>query len=84
MKKIFLIFPLTISVFGYSQKDFLKKEIVSRNNKPIHFQIWKNNELILNSTGSAKGEESFPASKGKYKLIIFDEQDKPKTKIFHI
>jgi hypothetical protein len=100
MKNIILIFALTISVFGYSQKDFQKKEIIStdaisilydnqrlfidqRNNNWIHFEIWKNKVLILNSEGSAKGIESFPASKGKYKLIIFDKS-KPKTKIFHI
>jgi hypothetical protein len=44
----------------------------------------KNKELILNSEGSAKGIESFPVSKDKYKLIIFNEQGKPTIKIFHI
>lgn len=100
MKNIILIFALTISVFGYSQQDFQKKEIIStdaisilydnqrlfidqRNNKRIHFEIWKNKVLILNSEESAKGIASFPASKGKYKLVIF-EKGKPKTKIFHI
>ena len=58
--------------------------IDQKNNKPIHFQIWKNNELILNSNGSAEGIESFPVSKGKYKFIIFNGQGKPKTKNFHI
>lgn len=55
-----------------------------KNTKPIHFQIWKKNEMILNATGRAKGKESFPISKGKYKLIIFNDQGKAKTKFFHI
>lgn len=58
--------------------------ISQKNNKPLHFQIWKNNELILNAVGSAEGKESFPASKEKYKLIIFDGKGKARTKIFHL
>ena len=40
--------------------------------------------MILNAEGCAKGTDIFPVSKGKYKFIIFNEQGKPKTKIFHI
>ena len=58
--------------------------IVQKTNKPIHFQIWKDKNLILNSEGSAKGIENFPVSKGKYKLIIFNEKGKAKTNVFHI
>lgn len=58
--------------------------IDQRNNNRIHFEIWKNKVLILNSEGSAKGIESFPASKGKYKIIIFNERGKVKTKFFYI
>ena len=50
----------------------------------MHFQLWKNNQIILNATGVAIGNEFFPISKGKYKLIIFDEKGRPKIKIFHI
>lgn len=64
--------------------DNQKLYIYQRNNKPIHFQIWKNNELILNSEGSAEGIESFPATKGKYKIFIFNGKGKARTKIFHI
>lgn len=68
-----------ISILYDNQRLFIDQ----RNNNRIHFEIWKNKVLILNSEESAKGIESFPASKGKYKLVIF-EKGKPKTKIFHI
>jgi hypothetical protein len=55
-----------------------------KNSDPIHFQIWKKNDMILDAKGSAKGKESFSILKGKYKLIIFNEHGKPKTKIFPI
>lgn len=64
--------------------DNQKLYIDIKNNNPIHFQIWKNNELILNAKGNTGGIESFPVSKGNYKLMIFNEQGKPKTKFFHI
>lgn len=69
-----------ISILYDNQRLYLDQ----RNNKPIHFQIWRNNELILKSKGSAKGIESFSASKGEYTLIIYDRKGKARTKIFHL
>nr|WP_315195357.1 hypothetical protein [uncultured Flavobacterium sp.] len=61
-----------------------KLYIEIKKSTPIHFQIWENKVMILNSDGSAKGSENFPVLKGKYKLVIFDEEGKSKTKNFHI
>lgn len=80
----------------YQKKEILSIDAISmiydnqklyinlKNTNPIHFQIWKNNEMILNAKGRAKGKESFPISKGKYRLIIFPERGKSKTKTFQI
>lgn len=69
-----------ISIMYKNQKLYIE----IKNSIPIQFQIWKNKEMILNSEGNAKGIENFPVSKGKYKLIIFDEAGKSKTKSFHL
>jgi hypothetical protein len=55
-----------------------------KTNKSGHFQIWKGNEMVLNASGIANGEELFPVSKGKYKFILFYEDGKSKTKYFRI
>lgn len=64
--------------------DHQKIYIDQKNNKPIHFQIWQDKKLILKSKGNAKGIESCPVLRGKFKLVIFDDLGKSKTKIFHI
>lgn len=55
-----------------------------KSNKLMHFQIWRNEIIVLNAVGRATGNEFFLASKGKYKLVIFDEYGKSKTKTFRI
>lgn len=64
--------------------DNQKLYIDLKNTNPIHFQIWKKNDMILDAKGSAKGKECFPISKGKYRLIIFNDRGKAKTITFHI
>lgn len=53
-------------------------------NKPVYFQLWNGDKLILNAAGSAKGEEFFPVIRGKFKFILFYEDGKSKSKKFRI
>jgi hypothetical protein len=55
-----------------------------KTNKPVHFQIWNGNKLVLNAEGSAKGEEFFPVMKGRYKFILFDNAGRSKMRYFRI
>lgn len=64
--------------------DNKKLYIDVKNKNLVHFQIWKNKDLILNAKGNSSGTESFPASKGKYKIIVFTQQGQTKTRIFYL
>jgi len=55
-----------------------------KTTKPLHFQLWNNEKLVLHGVGRAKGEESFPVIRGEFKFILYDEKGKSKIKIFQI
>ncbi len=52
-----------------------------KDSNPLKFQIWKGNVMILNASGSCSGEESFPIAKGKYKIVMVNENKAYKFEI---
>jgi hypothetical protein len=69
-----------ISIFSDHQRLYVDVITI----KPVHFQIWNGNKLVLNAEGSAKGQEFFPIMRGKFKFIFFDKAGRSKMRYFRI
>jgi hypothetical protein len=69
-----------ISISCDNQRLFL--DVIT--SKPVHFELWNGDKLVLHAEGSAKGQEFFPIMRGKFKFILFDKAGKSKTRYFRI